>query len=118
MKTSRVIQFVVATALVSIGCIALIAHAPIVVFTVCFCLPSVVLLRRSEMTRPVARQEFWIMIAILAILTAVIILADLFLPKSAGGDFFRRSVFVVPFWALTMLLLFRRWQRERRSSDA
>ena len=118
MKTSRVIQFVAAAVLVSIGCVALLAHAPIAVFTVCCCMPSVVLLRRSEMTRLVARRDFWITIAILAVLATVIIFADLFLPKSTGGDFFRRPVFVVPFWALTILLLFRRWQRERRSSDA
>ena len=118
MKKSRVIQFVIAAALVTIGCVSLVAHEPIAIFTICFCLPPVVLMRRCETTRPVARRDFWIMIVVLTILVAMIVLADLFLPKPAGEDFFRRPVFVVLFWVLMMLVLFRRWQRERSSSDA
>jgi hypothetical protein len=118
MKTFRVIQYFVAVVLVSIGCVALLAHAPIAIFTICFCLPSLILMRRSDMTRPVARRDLSIMIAILAVLAAVITFADLFLPKSAAEDFFRRPVFVVLMWILMMLVLFRRWQRERSSSDA
>jgi hypothetical protein len=118
MKTSRVIQFVVAAVLVSIGCVSLLTHMPIAIFTICFCLPSVVLMRRSEMTRPMPRRDFWIMMTALTSFAALIIFADLFLPKPAGEDFFRRPVFVILFWVLMMLVLFRRWQRERRASDA
>jgi peptidoglycan/LPS O-acetylase OafA/YrhL len=117
MKKSRVIQFIIAAALVTIGCVSLAAHVPIAIFTICFCLPSLVLMRPSQTTRPVARRDFWIMMAFLTVCAAGIILADLCLPKSAGEDFFRRPIFVVLLWVLVMLLLFQRWQRERKLSD-
>jgi hypothetical protein len=47
MKTSRAIQFVAAVVLVSIGCGVLLSGAPAGIATIFFCLPSVVLLRRS-----------------------------------------------------------------------
>jgi len=63
-----------------------------------------------------ARRDFWIMVAVLTFFVALVIFANMFLPQPAGGDFFRRPVFVVLFWMLMMLVLFRRWQKERSSS--
>ena len=57
MNTSRIIQFAVAAVLFSAGCAALLAHAFFDVCTVCFCLPPIVLMRRSEFTRPVPHRD-------------------------------------------------------------
>ena len=119
MKTSRIIQFVLAAVLFSIGCLALLTHAPIHVSTLCLCLPSVVMLRRSEATRQVPLRELWIMIAVSAALVVAFILAAMFIPDSAAERFIRRTVFVVPLWALFISALFWQWRREsQRAVDA
>jgi uncharacterized membrane protein len=118
MKVSRVIQFVLAVVLYSIGCVALLANAYSFVSTICFTLPAVILMRRSEMTRPIPIRELWIVIAILAALVALIILANSFIPKSAGEHLIRRPAFVIPLWAMMTVALFWRWLRERRFTDA
>jgi len=56
MKTSRIIQFVVAAMLFSVGSVALLAGAPYAVSTICFGLPAVVLMSRAAATRPIPRQ--------------------------------------------------------------
>jgi hypothetical protein len=118
MKTSRVIQFVVAAVLFSTGCIALLAGAPYAVSTICFGLPAVVLMGRAAATRPVPRRELLAAIAVLAALVVVVILLKSFVPDSVGERVVRHPAFVVPLWVLIMSGLFWRWQRERRLSDA
>src|SRR5262245_13696594 len=83
MKTSRVIQFVAASVLVSIGLGVLLSDAPTGFATICFCLASVVLLRRSELIRSVPTRELWITVGVLAVLAAFMVLANHFIPKSA-----------------------------------
>ena len=114
MKKSRVIQFLVAALLVSVGCVALLARAPNYVITIFFCLPPVVLLRSSELARPVARPDFWITIGVLAVFLALIILANFFAQKSVTEDFVYHPLFVAPLWITMLCALLWRWRRERR----
>ena len=114
MKTLRVIQFAIAAAVFSIGCVGLLAHAPAGIGVVCFCLPSLILLRRSEAARPVPVREICIGLVILAVLATLIIVANLVIPKPVGEDYIHRPSAVVPFWILAMSVLFWRWRRERK----
>jgi hypothetical protein len=114
MKISRVIQFVIAAAMYSIGCIALLDQAIFPFTTICFGLSPVVLMRRSELTRPVLNRELWMAFGVLAALVALIILGNLLIPKSAGEHLFRSPAFVIPLWVLLMSGLFWMWRREKR----
>jgi FlaA1/EpsC-like NDP-sugar epimerase len=117
MKTSRIIQFVVAAVLFSIGCIALLAHGLFVISTICFCLP-VILMGCSTATRPISRRELWAPIAVLVICVAVVIVLKLLVSDSVGERVVRHPAFVIPLWVLLMSGLFWRWRRERRLTDA
>lgn len=114
VKLSRVIQFVIAAVLISIGSVALLANALVGVSVICFCSPSFVLLHRSEATRRVTFRELCIIIALLVALVALIAFTKLFISDLAAEHFFRRPVFVVPFWALAISALFWWWRGERR----
>lgn len=118
MKSSRIIQFAVAAVLVSIGCGLLLAGAATVFATICFCLPSIVLLRRAEMSRPLPARELWITVGVLALLVTFIVLANHFIPRSSGEHFVRQPVVVGAFWVVAMVALFWSLRRERRLTDA
>jgi hypothetical protein len=118
MKTSRMIQFAIAALLVSAGCGILLSDAPAGFAVICFCLPSFVLLRRAEMSRPMPARELWISVGVLVVLVAFIVLANRFIPRSSSEHFVRRPVVIGTLWMLTMAALFWRWTRERRSINA
>jgi len=120
MKASRVIRFAVAALLVSIGCIALLANVYGEFTVLCLNLPAFVLMKRSEITRPVRNREVWIILAVLVVALTAIILANIFIPISdaAAMHVARNPAFVVPFWALFMVGLYWRWRREKRADAA
>jgi hypothetical protein len=117
MKTSRVIQFVAAAMLLSGGCVALLAHSQFA-STICFCFIGVSLMRRSELSRPVPRRELYVGLASLILLVTVVIVLNFVVPRSVGERIVCSPAFVIPFWALLMLVLFWRWRKERRLTDA
>ena len=118
MSTSRVIQFVAAALLVSIGCAVLLTNLSVGIATVCFCLPSIVLLRRSEMSRVVPRREIWVSIAVLAVIAGLIILTNHFIPSSAGEHLIHQPVVIGALWLAWMAALFWCWRKEKRLTDA
>jgi len=125
MKTSRVIQFVIAAVLFSAGCVALLAHAFIGFTTVCFCLPPVVLMRRSEAARPIPHRDGvldWVfgvsLIIFFVVVMTLIFLGKMQVPFSAAERVIRHPAFVIPLWVLIMLGLVWRWRKERRLTDA
>jgi uncharacterized membrane protein len=118
MKTSRVIQFVIAAVLFSAGCAVLLLHGLFAFSTICFCLPGIVLMRRSEFSRPVQRRESFNILIVLLVFVAVMILLKLLVPDSLGERVVRHPAFVVPLWVLMMIGLIWRWRKERRLSDA
>jgi hypothetical protein len=117
MKTSKIIQFVVAGVLFSIGCVSLLAHGLFAISTVCFGLPAVVLMGRAAATRPIPRRELLVGVVFLAVLAAAVIILKLFVSDSVGERAVRHPAFVVPLWVLLMSGLFWRWRRERRLAD-
>lgn len=118
MKTSRIIQFAVAVVLVSTGCVLLLTDAATGFATICFCLASFALYRRSELSRSVPAREVWISVGVLAALAAFIILANYFIPRSTGEHFVHQPLVVGLSWVAAMAALFWRWNRERRLTDA
>lgn len=118
MKTSRVIQFVVAAVLFSAGSAVLLLHGLFTFSTICFSLPGIVLMRRSAFSRPVQRREsFGILIALL-VLVALMILLKILVPDSMGERVIHHPAFVVLLWAVMMAGLLWHWRKERRLSDA
>jgi hypothetical protein len=118
MKTSRIIQFVVAAVLFSIGCVALLAHTLFVLSNLCFVLPGLILMPRSELSRPVPRRELFGVFVALLILAAVILCLKLLIPNSVGERIVCHPAFVIPLWILMMSSLIWRWRKERRLADA
>jgi len=118
MKMFRVIQFATATAVFSLGCVALLAGAPYVIGTVCFGLPAVILMGRAAVARPIRRREFLVGIGFLAVLVVAVIFLKQSVSDSVGERAVRNPAFVVPLWVLLMSGLFWRWRKERRQSGA
>lgn len=118
MKILRIIQFAASAVLVSIGCGLLLSDVPTGFATICFCLSSFILLRRTEMSRPLPARGLWIAVGVLAVFVAFIVLANHFIPRSSSEPFIRQPVVIGGFWAMAMALLFWHWSRERRLSDA
>ena len=118
MRAWRVIQFAIAAAFISIGCVILLSGAPPGFAVICFSLTTVVLLRRSELSRPVALRQLWIAIAILVALAGLIIVSNHFILRSAGDHFIREPVAIGTIWFVFMGVLLWRWKREKRLSDA
>jgi hypothetical protein len=89
--------------------------------TICFALAPVVLMKRSEITRPVPRREFLIVAAILVGFITLIFLANHLLPHSSSETaerVMRYPALVVPLWVAMMACLFWRWRREKRLASA
>jgi hypothetical protein len=114
MKTFRIVQFIIAAVLWSIGCVTLLAHTPSFVSIICFTLPGLVLMRHSEAIRPIPIRELWIMV----VLMGLIILATFFIPRSALEHLFRSPAIVIPAWVLMMSAMLWRWRTEKRIIDA
>jgi hypothetical protein len=115
VRTGRIIQFGLAALLFSGGCLAMFkANFPFV--TICFALPSLVLMRGSELTHPVSRRELWTGAIVIACFVTAITLAAIFNPHphSDPPRFFSYPIFVVPLWLLGLLALFWRWRRETK----
>ena len=118
MKTSRIIQFAVAAVLVSIGCGILLSGDASLFASICFCLASLALHRRTMVSRPVAERDLLIMVGVFPMLAAFFIITGHFIFRSSGERFFRQPLVVGAFWMVAMAALFWRWRKERRSSNA
>jgi len=118
MATSRIVQFVVAAAFVTAGCLALLARYPVAIVAICLCSTSFALLRRSDLTRPVPLRDIWIGTSVLALVAALCLLANLFIPESPREELMHRPVFVLPLWAMVMLGLYWRFRKESQAIDA
>lgn len=118
MKTARIIQFAIAALLVSIGCGILLCDAPAGFAVICFGLPSVVLLRRADMSRTRRARDLWIPAAVLALLAIFVVLANRFIPRTSGEHFIHQPVVIGALWVLMMAGLFWRLSKERRLINA
>src|SRR5580692_2263802 len=120
MKTSRTIQYVAAAVLASIGCVGMLEHSHLLALPLN--LAPMVLMSRSELTRPVPREEapgvLMGLLIVLLCLGAMVVLLKFLIPDVANGRGITNPAFVIPFWALMMLVLFWRWRRERRMTRA
>jgi hypothetical protein len=117
MKTSRIIQFIAAAALVSIGCVGMLEHWRIL-SSLCMPWAPMVLMSRAELTRPVPRREGWGSLAVFLLFLAVIVVPCFFIPDRAVERVVCHPAFDIPFWALLLLGLFWRWRRERKMTGA
>ncbi len=124
MKTSRTIQFVVAALLLSAGCLASLSKGFHSFAPLCFCLPPILTMTRTELTAPVhitfpaKPRQRWLLAALLFALLAVVILLQLFVPSSVGDRLAHCPALVIPLWALYLSALIWRWRYEWKLSVA
>jgi len=117
MKTTRIIHFMVSALLLSAGCALLLLHGFFAFSTICFCLPGIVLMRRSEFSRPVQRQGTFGILIVLLVIVSMGFLLKLLIPESVGERIVHDPGFVLAPWVLMMVGLFWRWRKERKLSD-
>ena len=119
MKTSIVIRFAIAAALITAGCALLLAGSDLV--GILFGLAVIFFMPRSELYQAIPRRELWIMFGVLLALIAAIAAAKYLLPGSAADAVHRvicHPAFVVPLWLFMLWGLFRHYQIQKRGADA
>jgi len=117
MKTSTIIRFILAAVFATLACVGLLfGITDIVVLWV----PAwLLLMRRSELTKPIPRKELRVTFLVIGILLAVLLtLPFLHLPLSPEPRGIIRAVFAVAVWVLWMFVVYCQWRRERRNADA
>jgi hypothetical protein len=111
MKTLTIIRFVSAAVVVTLACVGLFEG--VIGIAVLFSLAWLLLMGRSELTKPIPRNEWWLsVIAIIGLLALILTFRFLHLPEPHGVA--RLAVSVV-LWVLWIWAICRRWQRERTS---
>jgi predicted lysophospholipase L1 biosynthesis ABC-type transport system permease subunit len=117
MKTSTIIRFILATVFVTLACVGLLFGITGIV--VLWAIAWLLLMGRSELTKPIPRKELWTTFLGIGIFLAVLLtLPFLHLPPLPEPRGIIRVVFAVTMWVLWMFVIYYRWRRERRKADA
>jgi hypothetical protein len=115
MKTSTIIRFVVAALFATLACVGLLLG--ITGFAILWVVPWLLLMGRSELTKPIPRKEWsWTFLLIGVLLVVFLTLPFLHLPPAPNQTV--RFAIAVPTWFLWMWAIYRRWQREKGKADA
>ncbi|HEV2328306.1 MAG TPA: hypothetical protein VGY56_05910 [Verrucomicrobiae bacterium] len=117
MKTSTIIRFVLAALFATLACVGwLFGITGIVALSA---VAWLLLMGRSELTKPIPRKELWPTFLVIGIFLAALLTLPFLhlspLPEPHGGI---RTVFAVATWVLWMCAIYYRWRRERRKVDA
>jgi predicted lysophospholipase L1 biosynthesis ABC-type transport system permease subunit len=117
MKTSTIIRFVLAAFFATLACVGLLFGITGIV--VLWALAWLLLMGRSELTKPIPRKELWPTFLGIGVFLAVLLtLPFLHLPSLPEPHGIIRAMFAVAMWVLWMFVVYHRWRRERRKADA
>lgn len=119
MKKTITFRFVVAAILVSLGCYALLAHWTGA--SLFFSFLPIVIMSRSEMTKPIPSRELLVFTGVILAFVIVVIACKWFVPSSVADDVqnvMRHAAFVIPFWILLLWSLYRIYRRQKGVADA
>ena len=116
MKTSTIIRFALAAVCATLACVGLLVNVPALpaIFAGASCL---LVMGRSEVTRPIPRSEWWLTFVVVGVLLAVLLTVP-FLHLPPAPSIRVRLVLAVVFWPLWMWGIYHRWQREKGKADA
>ena len=115
MKTSSAIRFGLAALFATLACLGLLFAVPGV--GVLWIVPWLLLMGRSELTKPIPRNEWWWTFLLIGVLLAIFLtLPFLHLPPAPTQTV--RIALAVPMWFLWMWAIYRRWRREKGQADA
>src|SRR5438045_2262704 len=113
MKTSTTIRFVVAAISATLACVGLLAEIPGI--QVLWVLAWLLLMRCSELTKPIPRKELWVGIVGFVVFLGLIATLDILrLPKPHGVV---RIVLATAIWGGWMFAIYYRWRREKGKVD-
>jgi hypothetical protein len=113
-------RFVIALALVTVGCISLFfGKGAMPLFLTCLTFANLAFWNCTTLNRPIPKREFWILTISILSFVLLITAANLWLPKSGAADFnfISRPAFVISLWILLLCGLWRRWQKQKTSSQ-
>jgi quinol-cytochrome oxidoreductase complex cytochrome b subunit len=117
MKTSTIIRFVLAAIFATLACVGLLAG--VTGSAVLFCVAWLLLMGRSELTKPIPRKELRWGLLVTGILLAVLLTLPFLhlspLPEPHG---ILRAVSVAAMWVLWMFVIYHRWRRDKGKADA
>jgi hypothetical protein len=114
------IRLVIALALATVGCASLLfGKGAMPLFIICIGFINFAFWDRTVFSRPIPKREFWVMTFFFLAFVLLIIAANFWLPKSGAADFdfISRPAFVVSLWILLLCGLWRRWQKQKTSSQ-
>jgi hypothetical protein len=120
MKTSRNTQWLIATLVFTFGCVALVTHAVLGIVVICFCFPTIILMRRAERKRSLTPRDLWITMTLFAAFVGLIVLANLFIPKTTGEyylRYLRHPAVVLSMWVIMMGLWLWRYRKEQKAIE-
>lgn len=112
MKTSFIVRMVLATIVVTVACVGLLAR--VTGAAVLLSVPWILLMGVSGLTRPIPREELRMTLFVTGIIVAML-LAIPFLHLSPMRDLGSYPVFVAILWVLWMFAIYRRWRTETRN---
>lgn len=116
MKTTTIIRFVLAVICATVACVGLLVNIrviPAIFAGIC----SLLVMGRSEITRPIPRSEWLLTFVTVGVLLAILLTVPfLHLPPGPSGRV--RLVFVVVLWPLCMWGIYHRWQKEKGKASA
>jgi hypothetical protein len=117
MKTSIIIRFILAAVFVTLAFVGFLFGITGIVAL--WAIAWLLLMERSELTKPIPRKEFWLTFLGIGIFLAVVLTLPFLhlrpLPEPHGVI---RAVFAVAMWVLWMYVIYYRWRQERRKADA
>jgi hypothetical protein len=112
MKASTIIRFVLAALFATLACLGVLFAIPGV--GALWIVPWLLLMGRSELTKPIPRKESWWTFLLIGVLLAIFLTMP-FLHVPPAPSQTNRSAIAVPMWFLWIWAIYRRWQSERAS---
>ena len=116
MKTSTVIRFVVAAVFATLVCVGLLFGVTGIAFL--WVVPWLLLMGRSELTKPIPRNEWRSTFIVIGIFLAVMLTLPFLHLSHAAPNTMVRFVIGLASWPLWMWVIYRRWQLEKGKADA
>jgi len=113
-------RLVIALALVTVGCVSFFfGKEAMPLFLICITFANLAFWDFTAFNRPIPRREFWSLVSFILLFVFTLTVAIFWLPKSSAADFdfVSRPVFVVSLWIILLCVLWRRWQKQKTSSQ-
>ena len=117
MKTSFIIRMVAAAVTTTFASLGYLAAVP--GSMVLFCVSWLLLVPSGELTRPIPRSERWSTFCVVGGLVAILLaLPFIHLHSPSAPSASARFAVAVSLWLVYVWAIFRRWQKEKRKTDA